>query len=402
MTDAVATPAEIPTNAEVLARARALAPLISAHAEQTDRERRVPDAVIDALAGAGLFKLSVPPMYGGYATGFETFCDVTAAIGEACGSTAWVTGLINVCIWCISLFGEQAREEVFAGDPSPRVCGVLAPTSQSRRVEGGLRVTGRWGYASGSPYAQWAMLGVPVVNEAGEQIDQGLALIPMADLSIENTWFVTGMRGTASDTIVAADVFVPDHRILSVPPAIGNVYPNPHTDEVMARSSFVPVLALVLAGPQVGMARGALNIAIEKAPRRAIAYTMYTAQPESVAFQLQIAEAAMLVETADLHVRSAARRIDEAAAAAQPLDYLARAKIRANTGYAITQARRAIEIILSAAGASSFADASPLQRLWRDSSTAARHAVVLPEVNAEIYGKALLGVPYELNITPLI
>ena len=210
------------------------------------------------------------------------------------------------------------------------------------------------------------------------------------------------MRGTASDTIVAADVFVPDHRILSVPPAIGNVYPNPHTDEVMARSSFIPVLALILAGPQVGMARGALNIAIEKAPRRAIAYTTYTAQPESVAFQLQIAEAAMLVETADLHVRSAARRIDEAAAAAQPLDYLERAKIRANTGYAITQARRAMEIILSAAGASSFADSSPLQRLWRDSSTAARHAVVLPEVNAEIYGKALLGVPYESNITPLI
>ena len=402
MTDTGTGSAEIPTNAEVLARARALAPLIAGHAEQTDRERRVPDAVIDALADAGLFKLGVPHRYGGFATGFETYCDVTAALGESCGSTAWVTALINVCNWCISLFGDEAREEVFTGHPSPRVCGVLAPTSQSRREPGGLRVTGRWGYASGSPYVQWAMLGVPVVDDAGQQIDQGLALIPMADLTIENTWFVTGMRGTASDTLVAQDVFVPDHRILSVPPAIGNVYPNPHTDEVMGRSSFIPVLALILAGPQVGMARGALNIAIEKAPRRAIAYTTYTVQSESVGFQLQIAEAAMLVETADLHVRAAARRIDEAAAAAQPLEYLERAKIRAHTGYAITQAQRAIEIILSAAGASSFAEASPLQRLWRDSSTAARHAVVLPEVNAEIYGKALLGVPHELNITPLI
>jgi len=402
MTDTVAALPEIPTNAEVLARARAMAPLLRAHAEQTDRERRVPDAVIDALADAGLFKLGVPLAYGGYATGFETYCDVTAAIGEACGSTAWVTALINVCNWCISLFGEQAREDFFTSSASPRACGVLAPTSQSRRVDGGLRVTGRWGYASGSPHVQWAMLGVPVVDAAGELVDQGLALIPMEDLSIENTWLVAGMRGTASDTLVAADVFVPDHRILSVAPAIGNVYPNPHTDEVMARSSFIPVLALILAGPQVGMARGALNIAIEKAPRRAIAYTMYAAQPDSVGFQLQIAEAAMLVETADLHVRSAARTIDEAAAAAQPLGYLERAKIRAQTGYAITQARRAIEIIMSAAGASSFAEASPLQRLWRDSSTAARHAVVLGEVNAEIYGKALLGVPYEHNITPLI
>ncbi len=399
MTDTVAAP---PSNAEVLARARALRPLLERHAEETDREGRVPDAVIDALSEAGLFKLGVPRRYGGYETGFETYCDVTAALGEACGSTAWVTALINVCNWCISLYGDRAREEVFATHASPRVCGVLAPSSQSVRVEGGLRVSGRWGYASGSPFAQWAMLGVPVVDDAGEQVDQGLALIPMEDLAIERTWFVAGMRGTCSDTIVARDAFVPDHRILSVPPAIGNVYANPHTDEVMARSSFIPVLALILAGPQVGMARGALNIAIEGAPRRAIAYTMYTSQADSVAFQLQIAQAAMLVETADLHVRGAARTIDAAAAAALPLDYLERAKIRAQTGYAITQARRAIEIILSAAGASSFAQASALQRLWRDSATAGRHAVVLPEVNAELYGKALLGVPYEQNITPLI
>jgi hypothetical protein len=58
--------------------------------------------------------------------------------------------------------------------------------------------------------------------------------------------------------------------------------------------------------------------------------------------------------------------------------------------------------VISANGASSFADSSPLQRLWRDSNTAGRHAVALPAVNQELYGKALLGIPYEENITPLI
>ena len=402
MTDEVAVAAEVPTRSQLLARVAELRPLLERHAEQTDRDRNVPTEVIDALSAAGLFKLAVPRRHGGYETGFETFCDVSAEVGEVCGSTAWVLALTNICGWLVSLCGDRVREEVFGGHPSPRVCGVLAPTSETRRVEGGLRLSGRWGYASGSAHAQWAVLGLPVVDDSGAVVDQGLAIVPLADLRIENTWFVAGMRGTASDTLVADDVFVPDHRIVSVPAALDNVYPNQHPDEVMARSSFIPALALVLAGPQVGMARGALAIAIEKAPRRMIAYTTFTRQTDSVAFQLAIAQAAMLVETADLHVRDAARTIDGAAAAGEKLDYVTRAKIRAQTGYAIEQARRAIDLVMTAAGASSFAESSALQRLWRDSATAGRHAVVLPDVNAEIYGKALLGIPYEENISPLI
>jgi hypothetical protein len=42
-------------------------------------------------------------------------------------------------------------------------------------------------------------------------------------------------------------------------------------------------------------------------------------------------------------------------------------------------------------GAGTFAQVNPLQRIWRDSAVAARHAVTLPMVNFEVYGKALLG-----------
>ena len=96
-----------------------------------------------------------------------------------------------------------------SADPDARICGVVAPSSSSRAVDGGLVVTGQWGFASGCLHSQWAMLGVPVVDESGEQIDQGLALIPMSDLSIKDTWYVAGMRGTGSNTLIAEDVFVP-------------------------------------------------------------------------------------------------------------------------------------------------------------------------------------------------
>ena len=65
---------------------------------------------------------------------------------------------------------------------------------------------------------------------------------------------------------------------------------------------------------------------------------------------------------------------------------------RADTGWAIQQARAAIRLLVSAHGASSFAEPSPLQRIWRDSEITSRHAVITPTISAEVYGRSLLGI----------
>jgi alkylation response protein AidB-like acyl-CoA dehydrogenase len=321
-------------------------------------------------------------------------------VGEADGGTSWAVTLLNVCAWLTALYPQRAQDDVWADDPGARVCGVLAPTAETRRVEGGLRVTGRWFYASGSWHASWAVLGIPVVDEAGEVIDQGTALIPLSDLEYEETWFVAGMKSTGSNCLVAKDVFVPDHRIMSVPAAIVGHYGTELTDETFYQSALVPILALVLAGPQLGMGREALRIVTEKAAKKPISYTFYTAQTDSVAFQLQLAEAALMIDTAHLHAYRAADDIDQAAAAGVYPDFLSRARVRADTGWAIEHVTKAIDTLLSAHGAASFAESSALQRLWRDSTVAARHAVILPIVGYEVYGKALLG--REDHITPLV
>ena len=198
------------------ARAAALLDLLRSNAQRADAERRVPEENIQALADAGLFRIAAPRRLGGFEADFRTFLSVSATLGQACGSTAWATTLINVCGWLLGVYPEQAQRDVLEADSDARICGVVAPSSTTQAVDGGLTVTGQWGFASGCLHSQWAMLGVPVVNERGEQIDQGLALIPMSDLTIKDTWYVAGMRGTGSNTLIAEDVFVPSHRILSV------------------------------------------------------------------------------------------------------------------------------------------------------------------------------------------
>ena len=67
--------------------------------------------------------------------------------------------------------------------------------------------------------------------------------------------------------------------------------------------------------------------------------------------------------------------------------------IRAEAGYVAQQLLDAISILLNVHGAGSMADGNPLQRYWRDISTAARHAGINSAVGYEILGKRLLGVP---------
>jgi alkylation response protein AidB-like acyl-CoA dehydrogenase len=400
MTLTDARSATTPSAEELVARIRELQPLLAKNSAQGEKDRRVVEESIQALTEAGVFRIAQPARYGGYQTSMRTMLDVSSAVAEADGGTAWVVTLCNVCAWMVGTFPERAQDDVWAGTPDAKVSGVLAPTAESVRVEGGFRVTGRWYYNSGSWHAGWAILGIPVVDEAGETVDQGLALIPRTDLDLEETWFVAGMSSSGSNCLIATDVFVPDHRIVSVPPAIEGRYATEHTDETFYQSAFVPLLALVLAGPQLGLGRKALEIVRAKAATKAVSYTFYVTQADSVAFQLQIAEAAMMIDTAHLHAYRAADDIDRAAASGEYLDVLLRTRVRADTGWVLDHITKAIDMLLFAHGAGSFAEANPLQRIWRDSAVAARHAVTLPAVNYEVYGKALLG--RDDQITPLI
>jgi alkylation response protein AidB-like acyl-CoA dehydrogenase len=391
-----------PTAAELVGRARELAPLLRKHAAAGEANRRLEEKSLQAMEQAGLMRICTPKRYGGWEMNTRAMLDVSAAIAEADGGAAWVANLNNICCWLTSLFPVKAQDEVFGADPDTRVSGVLNPTAEVKKESGGYRiVSGTWHYNSGGWHAQWAVLGLPIVNDAGEPIDQGIALIPMVDLERVDTWFVAGMKSSGSICLKAHDVFIPAHRILSVPRAIEGDYPTEmKSHEAFYRSAFVPILAIILVGPVLGLGRAALAFVREKASSRTIAYTFFDKQSSSVAFQLQIAEAALMIDTAHFHAYRAADDIDSAAARGVYPDMLTRARVRADTGYVVEKITQAIDKLMFAHGSAGFADTSPLQRIWRDAAVASRHAVCLPPIGYELYGKALLGL--DNTITPLI
>lgn len=386
--------------AEVLKRVNALKPLLAANAAQGEFDRRVSEESHSALIDAGAFQIGVPKRFGGLETSMRNQLEISAAVAEGDGGAAWVTTLTNIGAWLVGTLTDEGQKEIFGADPNARCVGVIAPSTTARPVSGGWRVTGKGYYASGSLHATWAGNGTLLLDNDGNVTGQAMAFAPMSECSIEDTWFVAGMRASGSNCIVWDDVFVPNHLMLPVSEAIEGSYPTEHKDEALYRSAFTSSLVLVLVGPQLGLARAALDFVTSKANKKGIAYTSYTLQTESVAFQLQVARAATLIETAHLNAFSAADRIDGWAAAGHYPTPLERAKVRSQAAAAVESVNEALNILVSAHGAGSFADSSPLQRIWRDSNVAARHAVVLPEVSYETYGKLLLNI--DAPITALI
>lgn len=391
-----------PTDEELTARAHSLGEIISAGGPQGESDRRIPAGTIRALTESGLFRLGTPRRYGGYETSVKTMLDVCSAIGEYDGATAWVATLINVTTWAAALFGSAARDEVFGSDPDAKVSGVgSSAVAQVEQAEGGLRVSGRWYYNSGGLHSDWVMLGMLRTDENGTMVGHNSVLIPRGEVDIEETWFVAGMRGTGSNCVVADNVFVPEHRVANTLDFVEGRFLNDHADEEpLYRSAWQPVLALVLVGPQLGLARAAFRLVTSQADKRAISMTFYGKEQDSVGFQLQVARAKMMIESAHLHAYRAAADIDNAAAANEYPGNLLRSRIRADCGWAVEHLRDAIQLLIDANGAGSFAESNPLQRIWRDCSVGGHHALMNYTVNYEIYGKQLLGV--DTPIVPTI
>ena len=386
---------------QLLSRAAGLRPLLEANATRTENDRRVPEENIQALTDEGLFNLLTPTRWGGPGTSVRTYVDVIAELGKSCTSTAWVTALVNVCNWLTSLLPEQAQDDVFGRNPQAKVCGVLAPTGTAVPTDGGYTVNGQWGFASACWHADWALVGTPLFDADGNVVDQAVVFIPMNELAINDVWFVSGMAGTGSNTVIAKDVFVPSHRVLPVPAAIQGLYPShAGTTEITDRWAFIPVLAIAIVPPPLGAGRAVLEAVAANAGKRGIAYTSYERQTDSTVVHHQIAEAAMKIDGAWMHTLRAADDIDEVAARGTYMEYEQRARVRADCGWAGELVRQGVDRLMSIGGASGFANASVLQRMWRDINVSTRHAVFTTAPNLELYGRALLGV--DGNITPLI
>ena len=371
--------------------ARTLAPLLAEQAELAEKGRRATVASVEALRDTGLFQMMFPRRSGGLGHKLITQIETIAALAHGCPGTAWAFGLLAGVTASAASMPPEVKQLVFrTGDEL--VCSVAGQIGTARPTEGGYTVDGSWGYASGCLHATWALNGVRILDESGQQIDAGFAFLPLAgpDVTIEDTWHMSGLCASGSNTVVARHALVPEKLLLrfsQLRAAAGRAPAS--TLEPRDRWPVEPLFPLGVLAPMLGAAGAMLEIVNAHMPQRPTIGWKYGNQAESQTFVGQFGEAALEIDSAWLHVRRAVASIDDTAQT-RPLSGFEKARIQADCGYAMRQLRRAGERLMEIAGPGAFALSSPLQRLWRDLSVGTRHTALNTMLSSELYGRALL------------
>ncbi|GAA4881009.1 acyl-CoA dehydrogenase family protein [Saccharopolyspora cebuensis] len=368
-------------------RAGALRELLAEHRERGERERRLAGPVVEALESAGFFRMMVPRAFGGAEHELAVVVDATAELAKGDPSAAWAVMILGCGDWLTAQYPDAAQREVFGDAPDTRVCQVLTPKATARHEGDRWRVSGRWAPASGCRHSGWAMLGVALDEPGGPA---AWALVPIEELAVRDTWHTLGMRATGSELLVGEDLAIPEHRLLRTRAVLDGRAEHRHSARL--RTALVPTLLTCLLGPVLGMAEAALEHVLAQAEHRSVPFTTYRRLSDSTAVQLALAEATAKTDVARTTAHALAAEVDGAADRGVLPDRLRRARMRLRAAHAVRECREAVDVLVDAYGAGALADSDPLNRLLRDVQTATRHAVANPAVNAEIYGRAVLGL----------
>jgi indole-3-acetate monooxygenase len=376
---------------DYVARARSLGPLLAAAADEIERNRELPAAIVSALIDNGLFRLLQPRSLRGAELEPMTYIQVVEQIASHDASTAWCVEQANGCAMAAAFLDPEVAQEIFGPPDGIVAWGPVGP-AELRAVPGGFRLTGAWNFASGSHHASWLGAhivtrgpdGAPLCRADGGEILRTL-LFPKSQATMTDIWHVVGLRGTGSDRYSVTDLFIPERYTVLRDPEIA-----PRQPGRLYSFSSSSLYACGVAGVALGIARGMIadftELATEKVPRGARQRLC-----ENQVIQSQLAQAEARLGSARAFLLSGLAEIWEAVGDTDELSLEQNTKIRLASTWAIDQAREVVNTLYHSAGATAIFDDHPFERRFRDMHTASQQAQGR-QAHYETIGRVLFGL----------
>jgi 3-hydroxy-9,10-secoandrosta-1,3,5(10)-triene-9,17-dione monooxygenase len=376
--------------AELIGRARELAPVLAERAQRTEDNRALLDETLSDFIAADILPVLAPKIYGGHELGPDAMAGVAQVLSAACPSSGWVSVFYMGASWRTQFFSERAQKEVFADKNYCLGAGQASPVREAVKVSGGYEITGQTGWSSGSPHAEWFMF-TGAVPRDGEPPEPRWFLVPRSDVEVLDTWYTTGMRGTGSNDVRVEGVYVPEHR--SVPFAsalIGQapgqqVHPNP-----MYRLPAVPFLLTEVTPVVVGQLRGAVTAFADRTRERHGTISGARAADGQVA-QQRLGRAIAAADAAETLLDAYLRRL--MTHREDRYELADRASMKLKVAQIVDLCRTAMNDMVRGIGGDGFREHSPLQRYFRDINLLALHAFLDIDTAAESTGRLELGLP---------
>jgi alkylation response protein AidB-like acyl-CoA dehydrogenase len=375
------------TREEMLRRAEALVPVLRARSPACEAMRRCPDETMADFDTAGFLRICQPARFGGFELGWDVLCEVGQILARGCGAQAWVSTVMGDHAHIASGLPLQAQEDIWGKTPTAHICASFAPVGTAKSVPGGVRFSGKHGFASGIDHAQWALPGGMIVDGPmkGERC---LFLVPMSDVTVIDDWHVIGMSGTGSKSFTVEDVFVPEHRILRFSDLEGATGPGnkAHTSPIF-RMPHGGLATSAFACVAVGIAEGFLADYIA-ATRKRVSRGVKVA--EQTGTQISLAVAAAEIEAAATLYMAPVREARALLERGETVPAHQRMRGKRNSTYAARTALQAVEKLFYASGARVLFEGNAMNRAYRDLQAAASHAGLVWDVGMSDYGRHLL------------
>lgn len=378
----------------VLDRIAAMKDEIAAAGDEAQRLRHLPTWLVDKLHGAGLMRVCMPTKYGGEALDPMRTVEAIEAVSAIDGSVGWnfmigseTNALAAQCM------PEPLASQVFgtaAPWPKQIFCGSAGPIGKAVLDGDGVRVTGQWGFASGSHQATWFFASTlqwdgdqPAKNEAGGPIVRTYMLSFDGEVEIVDTWDTSAIRGSGSNDVRATNARVPAERL-------GAMLGGPVLfDDAVFRFPQGAKIAYNKAGVGLGISRGALDAFVDFAANKKPMLFQQPLRERPIAL-FQYTEALATYRAARAFLMEELREAMCELEGSKTLSLERTASVRLACNHAAASTVRTLDLLVSASGTSAAKMDNPLERRARDAHAPQSHMFTAPALN-EAVGRVLLG-----------
>ncbi len=354
-----------------LTAARSLRDAISARSEEIEASKMVPADLIKQLNEHGLFGLTIPAALGGTERSPTEVLALIEELAYADSAVAWCAMIYLTTAMSAAQLPAAQAGSIY--QPGVITAGATAPTGRARRVEGGLEVTGRWAWGSGTHHADWIVGGVMVEDSddilrfPGGAPAVHIVFFEKSQVTLHDNWDPSGMRGTGSVDFEVDKAFVPEGRWIVQGSGELTI------DTALYRFPFFGFFAACVAAIPLGIVRRALDDFAELARGKA---TGRKSLAESSLTQMEYGQADAQSEAARHYLFSAVAAVWEDVAAGQSATREQMRQLRLAATQSTTLAAAAVDKLYNAGGGTSLQGHCSLQRHFRDVHVATQHRMV--------------------------
>lgn len=380
---------------QLLKQARELVPALRGRAAETAALGHLPDATIADLQAAGFFRILQPRRWGGYEMQPQDFFDVQITLAEGCMSTAWVLGVVAIHNWQMALFDDRAARDVWGDDDSVLISSSYMPVGKVTPVEGGYRLSGHWGFSSGSKHCQWAFLGAMIPGVDGAAPDYRTFLVPRSDYRIVDNWNVSGLEGTGSHDIVVNEAFVPEYRTHRALDGFHCDSPgNAVNTAPLFRLPFGQIFVRAVACSSIGALQGALDAYLGVNRDRVGLNDRQRVQLDPLA-QMAAAEARAAVQDCRTRLQADLAQLQDAAEEGVSLPIEQRVALRFSAARISDACAKAMQSLFICSGAQGIFRDHPVNRAWLDVNAGRTHVANNPWKFGRNLGACMMGLENE-------